>query len=87
MSEDFIDRTRDYARKVSGETNEQIDAALPAKFAQYSPMKRAMMLSEIERTAPEAVDFEESAMRKAADRAQLVGELNATHQRLLRIGR
>jgi hypothetical protein len=84
---DYVDRSRAYAHRLTGESQEQIDAGMPARFALYSPARRAAILQEIDATVPEEVDFEEGAMRRAADRAELVAELNRTHERLRRIGR
>jgi hypothetical protein len=79
---DYIDKS-----KLTGESDEAIDANLPGRFALYGPAKRALILQEIDASAPEEIECDEPSMRKAADRAQLVRELNETHARLRRVGR
>jgi hypothetical protein len=87
MSEDYIEKSRRYAAKITGGTDEEIDANLPAHFAKYGPVRRSQILQEIEATAPSEIGFEEAEMRKAANRSELVGRLNDIHERLRRIGR
>jgi hypothetical protein len=84
---DYIDKSRAYAHKLTGESDERIDANLPAHFAMYGPRRRAQILQEIDASAPEEVGFDEPSLRKAADRAELVRNLNLTHERLRRVGR
>jgi hypothetical protein len=86
MADDYFDATRRLASHKTGETVEQIDSAMPGRFALYGLDKRSQILAEIDRTTPTGelpIEELESAMWKADLRRRL-GEM---HDALRKAGR
>jgi hypothetical protein len=83
---DYFERTRSLAGHKTGESAEQIDAAMPGRFAMYGLSKRSAILDEIDRTTPTG-EMQIEDLRKNMERADLRRRLGEIHAQLRSRGR
>jgi hypothetical protein len=82
---DYLDKTRSYAQKVTGDSPETVDEVMPARFMLYGLRKRAAILDSIDAAPRGDLDIEEA--REAFDKAELRHRLGEIHDALRKAGR
>jgi len=82
---DYITRTKNLQKLATGEEPTADDVA--SKFALHGLRKRVEILQAIDDEPQDEIGFEEHAMRRALDRAEVRRRLGEVHDALRRSGR
>jgi hypothetical protein len=83
---DYLDKSRDLAGHMTGETRDEINDLMPARFALYGLHKRASILDAIDSSTAKG-DMEIEDLRGAMEKADLRRRLGDIHNQLRSRGR
>jgi hypothetical protein len=82
---DYLDKTRSYAQKITGDSPETVDEMMPAQFVLYGLRKRSLILDSID--ASMTGDLGEEEAHAALEKVELRRRLGEVHEQLRKAGR
>jgi hypothetical protein len=88
MSDDreYLQKTRDLAGHITGESPEEVDARMPGNFALYSLRKRSAILDAWDASTSKG-EMDEEDIPGALEKAELRQRLGEIHHKLRLAGR